>query len=153
MLQEELLTIAHQVEDRERTRISIDLHDGLQQTLVTSYMHFESIKTALDQLDTEASERFVKGMEVLNEGIEQVRTIAHELMPAKIEKEGYVAAITQLLDQIEGSIQFKFVQNLGGKRLPSNISLILFRISQEAINNIIKHITKDIISTFSTPDS
>jgi len=137
--QEELLTIAHQVEDRERTRISMDLHDGLQQTLVTSFMHFESIKSALDQLDGETSERFIKGMEVLNEGIEQVRTIAHELMPAKIEKEGYVAAITQLLDQTEGSIQFKFVQNLGGNTLPPNISLILFRISQEAINNIIKH--------------
>ena len=137
--QEELLTIAHQVEDRERTRISIDLHDGLQQTLVTSYMHFESIKSALNLLNPETSERFTKGMKVLNEGIEQVRTIAHELMPPKIEKEGYVAAITQLLNQIEGSIQFKFVQNLGGKPLPPNISLILFRISQEAINNIIKH--------------
>lgn len=138
--QEELLTIAHQVEDRERTRISINIHDGLQQTLVSSFMHFESVRgTIADSIDQMYAERFLKGVSILNEGIEQARTIAHELMPQRIEEDGYVEALARLLTQNEGSVQFTFNENLEGRKLPQNIALILFRISQEAISNILKH--------------
>ncbi len=139
--QEELLTITYQVEDRERTRISHVIHDALQQTLLASYIQFQSLGTVVNEmLEEKFIIRYTKSLKLLYDGIEQARTITHELMPPALEEGGYVLAVKDLLAKYNGaSLEFFFSANLNNHTIPKNTELILFRVTQEMINNIVKH--------------
>lgn len=139
--QEELLMITYQVEDRERTRISHVIHDALQQTLLASYIQFQALGTVVNEkLEEKFIIRYTKSLKMLYDGIEQARTLTHELMPPVLEEGGYVHAVKDLLAKYHGvSLEFFFSENLNNHKIPKNTELILFRVTQEMINNIIKH--------------
>ncbi|MFT7420701.1 MAG: PAS domain S-box-containing protein [Arcticibacterium sp.] len=140
-LQEELDVNTYLVENRERRRISSNLHDGLQQTILASYMRFENVKNNFSEIHQEKfAERFLGGFELLKEALEQTRTVAHRLVPVQIEKEGVVFAIEDLISKNSFlNINFNFVENIGEERLALNLEILLYSIAQECVNNIIKH--------------
>ena len=139
-LQEELINITLQVEDEERSRISSSLHDGLQQTLLSAFMRLETIeKEAEKNLSELYSQRYKEVMKILKEGIRETRNMAHQMMPTALSELGISAAIAEVIQRYIDEIDFDYQDNLESGRLPENIELVLFRISQELITNIVKH--------------
>lgn len=139
-LQEELLTNTYLAETRERKRISSAIHDGLQQTLLAAFMRFESIESKSVRMEEETFQRFKLGKQLLKEGIEQARNIAHELVPVEVESSGLATAIEDLIDRTRTiDLEIEFYENLKGDRLPINQEILLFRVAQEGLNNILKH--------------
>ncbi|PIQ49020.1 MAG: hypothetical protein COW03_07165 [Cytophagales bacterium CG12_big_fil_rev_8_21_14_0_65_40_12] len=140
-LQEELQMNTYLVENRERRRISSTLHDGLQQTILASLMRFENVKNNFSKIHEEKfTGRFKDGVGLLQEALEQTRTVAHKLVPIQIENEGIVFALDDLIGKNTPlNIVFDFRENIGEERLPVNLEILLYRIAQEGVNNIIKH--------------
>jgi len=140
---ERLLAATVTAEDNERKRIAQDIHDGLQQTLITAMLNIEPVLEETDRLSQGVRERFKRGYTYLNQGINETRNIAHQLMPKAIEDFGYSGAIRNMLDHLHSATQFHYHDNLGTKRLPSLLEVGMYRITQEAVSNVLKYAHAD----------
>ncbi|MCH8330101.1 MAG: PAS domain S-box protein [Bacteroidetes bacterium] len=138
---ERLVAAILQTEDRERKRIAKEIHDSLGQNLTVTVMNFDAIKKEINQLDDLSRKKFETGMTFLNRAINDSRTIAHNLMPKAIDDFGYVLSVESILEGLKDSsgTHFHFYNNLDQERLSPGIELALFRITQEATNNILKY--------------
>jgi len=129
-------------EDNERKRVAKEIHDSLGQNLTAASLNFSALKGVIDKMDESRREKFNIGYNFLNNAIEESRNIALNLMPKAIDDFGLIPSLKSLLSQIEKSAGLKitFYDNLrNDERLPRNIELNLYRITQEAINNVLKH--------------
>jgi len=128
-------------ENNERKRISKELHDSLGQSLTAASLNFSAVKNDISNLEKQKAEKFLLGLEFLNAAIEESRNIAHNLMPKAIDDFGLVPSLNSLFNQIDkfSGINIKFYENLEGRRLPRQVEFNLYRITQEALNNAIKH--------------
>ena len=128
--------------DTERIRVAKEIHDSLGQNLTAVSLNLNSIETPPQIMGEKNAERFANGLRFLKIAIEESRNIAHNLMPKAIEDFGLVLSLHSLFNQIEKTSDLKidFYQNMGGEmRLDKQIELNLYRITQEALNNVLKH--------------
>lgn len=113
-------------QDRERKRISNDLHDSLGQSLLL-------VKNTI-------SNENAKGL--LNDAIDEMRTISRALHPFQLKEVGITSAINNLIDQLDKNYPdtyiFGDIDDIDGV-LTIEQELNLFRIVQECFSNIIKH--------------
>ena len=139
--EEKIVSAILETEDSERSRIARDIHDGLQQTMSTSLMSLEKVRSSIDFEDPNIYDKFHMGYKFLKKAIEESRTLAHNLMPKVVDQAGIVAAIESLLTAMKDSSETKFVfeQNLNDERLKLSEEMTFYRIVQEAINNVIKY--------------
>jgi len=132
-----------QTEDNERSRISKEIHDGLQQTLTISALNLEFLKRELGSLSERGRKKFEQGWEYLQKSIEESRNVAHTLMPKAIVDFGLVSACKSLIMEYNNTVErttFNFVDNLGESRIPDKkIEVTLYRILQESLTNIVKY--------------
>lgn len=126
-------------QETERTRIAKDLHDGLGGLFSTIKMHFSTLQHEKAELKTEPL--FTKSYDMIHTASEEVRRIAHNMMPEVLIKLGLVQATQELCNSISaGKLLTVSLQAYGmDKRLNASTEIMLFRIIQELLNNIIKH--------------
>ncbi len=138
---ERLIATILETEDKERKRLAKEIHDSLGQNLTAAFMHFEVVRMDMSSVDEKVLDNFNRGFDFLNTCINESREIAYNLMPKAISDYGYVSSVINLLQGLKGAsvTEFKFFTNLNENRLKENIELGLYRITQEAINNILKY--------------
>ncbi len=126
-------------QETERTRIAKDLHDGLGGLFSTVKMHFSTLSHEQHQLQTNSL--FSKCFELVKTASEEVRRIAHNMMPEVLLKMGVIQATQELCNSISAGKLLKVSMQSYGmeKRLNASTETMLFRIIQELLNNIIKH--------------
>ncbi len=126
-------------QETERTRIAKDLHDGLGGLFSTIKMYFSTLQHEQPVLKTDPL--FAKSYELVNDASEEVRRIAHNMMPEVLIKIGLLQAVQELCNSISaGKLLHAKLQTYGmDKRLNASTEIMLFRIIQELLNNIIKH--------------
>ena len=126
-------------QETERTRIAKDLHDGLGGLFSTIKMYFSSLLHERQEL--KSSEVFSKSYSLIDTASDEVRRIAHNMMPEVLIKLGLVQAIQDLCSNISaGKIIQVQLQAYGmDKRLATSTEIMLYRIIQELLNNIMKH--------------
>lgn len=128
-----------QGEERERNRISTELHDGVAAMIGAAKMSLDAIPHLSEEKQKEQFEK-IKG--ILENTHADVRHIAHNLMPSVLEKEGIIKASEHFASEIN---QTKLVsisvedKDSRAEELPKNLQLMLFRVIQELVSNIIKH--------------
>src|SRR5438105_4537228 len=123
-----------QVQDEERRRIARDLHDSTGQKLV-------ALKLALAQNQkVSASSRDEQG-KMVDDILSDIRTLSQVLHPPLLEEAGLLSATRWLVDGFSDRAGIKVSLNAPDRleRLPSNVEIALFRIIQEALNNIHRH--------------
>jgi signal transduction histidine kinase len=139
--QKELLKSSIQVQEEERKRIALDLHDELGAALSIARMHL----VQLEQLHKDKAQDLLlalKNVRNLTEtSLASMRRISHELMPPQLEAFGLVKTWQAMAEQIGGTKEFavKIIASENLPSLPWGISLGLYRISMELIHNTIKH--------------
>lgn len=126
-------------QETERTRIAKDLHDGLGGLFSTVKMHLGTLQHENQELRT--NPLFVKSYELINTASEEVRRIAHNMMPEVLLKMGVVQATQELCNSISaGKLLNVSMQSYGmEQRLNASTEIMLYRIIQELLNNIMKH--------------
>ncbi len=124
-------------ETKEREKISKELHDGVQQTLSAAVLNFNFVLDLLKKNESETNllTKLKTGIDNVNGSIVELRNLAHEL------DINFVPSVEKLVQDIGevSSIELSFLTNLDNDRLSPTLEKHLFRIVQEAINNIIKH--------------
>jgi len=127
-------------QEEERSRVARELHDDLGQSLAL-------LSINLDLLKRESGKRepFKKKVEQLADHINRlsydVHRISHELHPAKIEQLGLESALRSLCREISAVQPFKVSFEAANvtHTLPNDISLCLYRVTQESLQNVQKH--------------
>jgi two-component system, NarL family, sensor kinase len=139
LAEEQLLRLKNVVEaeEKERTRIARELHDGVGHLISAAKMHVESIQ----QDDALEQELILNAVKILDDAAIETRNISHNLMPSSLAELGLVAAIRELCRRINkaGSIQLVFEQTPGFADPDIAKATAMYRILQEVLNNMIKH--------------
>lgn len=130
--------------ERERNRIAHDLHDGVVQQLTHVLHKLEFVQYMLDkpaaQTPSVASE-IKRTYNILQTSLHDLRSGISSLLPVQLEKQGLVAALTILLDEFcvnVPGLQMAFEHD-DLRQLPSSLEVAVFRLVQEALNNVQKH--------------
>jgi PAS domain S-box-containing protein len=130
-----------EVTDREQARIGQDIHDGLCQQLVGAAFNVELLREDLSAKGQPESERTRKIAALLSNAIIQARNLARGLYPIKLEAEGLCPALQELA--VNATTEFAIacaVECAQPVAVPDvAVTMHLYRIAQEAVNNALKH--------------
>jgi len=134
-------------QEKERNRIAAELHDRLGSLLSAVKLHFSSIEADLDEKNVEERENFSFALNLLDNSVDEVRSISHNLSKGVLMQFGIAEAIRNLRDTINtaGKLQVKFIEAGPGFKLLPEHEVELFRVIQELITNAIKHSRADEI--------
>ncbi len=120
--------------EEDRSRISMDLHDDIGQSLSMLKSKISTVKT-----ENGSDEKALESE--LSRVIEQTREISRSLYPSYLEKIGLVRSVASLTENVQSSTgiecSFDITDEVEG--LPLNVKTHLYRILQECTNNTIKH--------------
>ena len=136
----QIIASAMLAEDQERKRLATELHDGLGQMLTAISLHLGAFKN-IETLDEKTHTNYYTAMKMIKQAMDENRSISHNLMPKAIADYGYVSAVEHLIDDLQSfsSLALEFYTNLTEERLPEHLERNLYRITQEAVNNIVRH--------------
>lgn len=127
-------------QESERKRIASELHDGLGQNLLIIK---NKLLLALQSLSHEqqSSLHVEDASQIASETINEVRSISHNLRPHQLDQLGITKTLRSIVRQAKESTRMEFTANIQDidNVLPPEQEISLFRIMQEAFNNIIKH--------------
>ncbi len=128
-------------QDEERKRIGRDLHDSLGQSLAILKINLDSLQLSLPHAETQAHSQIEQCLQLTEEAIREVRTIAYVLFPPMLEELGLNSAISWYLDGFasRSGIKINFKASPELKRLPRPMEIALFRILQESLTNVHRH--------------
>lgn len=137
---EELIQSIIITQEEERKRISQDLHDDISSKLNVINLNANLLKDG----ELSPKEYLVVHnsiLEVTDKTLESARRIAHNLLPPILDKFGLKDAIEELADSFNNSrkINIEYDINYPKKYLTQKEELHIFRITQELINNSIRH--------------
>jgi len=128
-------------EEQERTRLAKDLHDGLGGMLSGIKYSLNTMKGNLI-LTPDNAQAFERSMDMLDSSIKEMRRVAHNMMPEALVKFGLDTALKDFCNDINqsGALKINYQSfGLGGAELDQTVSITIYRIIQELINNTIKH--------------
>jgi signal transduction histidine kinase/predicted ATPase len=130
-----------QTQDNERKRIAGDLHDSLGSLLSSVRLRFNGLQHEFFQKVPEKAQRFSDSIKLLDEAIDELRQISHNMVPVSLSRFGLRSALQTFVAQVNASGQLDVhLQILGLEvRLPEEMEVRLYRICQELVQNVIKH--------------
>lgn len=137
----DLLRSSIEVQEEERKRIALDLHDELGAILSITRMHILQLEKQFSN-DSGPTEEALKNIRTLTEtSLSNMRRISHELMPPQLESFGLEKTLTVLAEQLNKTSDLNLTLdfNLGVYELKWQEKLALYRVFLEMINNTIKH--------------
>jgi two-component system, NarL family, sensor histidine kinase UhpB len=132
---------AIKAQEEERMRIARCLHDDTGQSLSSLIISLERLETRLPEKPDELAQRLAKTRMLATSTLEELRRIIYDLRPTILDDLGLVSAIRWYArTNLESAkIQVGLHMPEDDLNLPIEISTTLFRISQEAVNNILRH--------------
>lgn len=136
-------------EEQERQRLSREIHDGIGQSLVAHKLRLESL---LYMNESEIKEQIRNLKEQFGVTLDEIRRISNNLMPSVLEVFGITLALKNLCEETEehGSMEILFQSTGDLENISTKTKTYLYRIAQEALNNILKHsAAKEVTFTLS----
>ena len=143
-MQKNLRFYLHQVnkaQEEERKRISHELHDETIQALVALSRRLDIMASKNKELSADSSHELEEIWQQINDVIKEVRRLSQDLRPAALDRLGLLPALEWLASQVTEHSGIATNVSVVGKqrRLPEEIELVLFRITQEALRNMWRH--------------
>ena len=138
--QQVLLKATIEGQERERERIAKDLHDGIGSLLSGLSLNLKFQKNKEEPSSKQAS-FLSEACDLLDEGIENVRRVSHNLTPATLENFGLISAMMECVQPIHKSGKLRVTVTTQNEPfgLTKEVSLGLLRVFQELIQNTVKH--------------
>ncbi|MGZ8557385.1 MAG: tetratricopeptide repeat-containing sensor histidine kinase [Chitinophagaceae bacterium] len=127
-------------QEEERSRLAKDLHDGLGGLLSGVKFSLSNMKDNLI-ITAENMSVFERSLDMLDTSIRELRRVAHNMMPEMLTKFGLDEAVKEYCNTINATklLAVKY-QSLGMETRPDKaVEIIIYRIIQELLNNILKH--------------
>ena len=124
-------------QEKERNEIGKELHDNINQILATVKLYHSMLKS-----NRQDDELLTKASEYVNEAIKEIRKLSKSLVSPKLGKNNLKEALSDLVEEVNKThtlwVKFKYEME-EGKIIDSQKELMIYRVVQEQINNILKH--------------
>jgi two-component system, NarL family, sensor histidine kinase DegS len=138
-----------EAQEDERKRLSREIHDGPAQMMANVMMRSDLIERVYKERGADEAIREIKSMKTMvRSALYEVRRIIYDLRPMALDDLGLVPTLKKYLQTIEEYHKTTRIQftNIGeDKRLPSKYEVALFRMTQESVQNALKHAQATII--------
>jgi two-component system NarL family sensor kinase len=143
--QKTLLNASIRFQEEERQRIAADLHDDAGPLLATARLYLTENLVNLDK--TSQLQSIYNAKQIIDDTIQLIRNISHSLMPPTLKNFGLESAVNDLFQKISGSGSLNASCRFHDyrERMHPDQELIIFRVIQELINNILKHSNSSFI--------
>jgi two-component system, NarL family, sensor kinase len=129
-----------QGQEEERSRLAKDLHDGLGGLLSGVKFSLSNMKDNL-MITPDNMTVFERSLDMIDTAIKELRRVAHNMMPELLTKFGLDEALKEYCNSINATnlLSLKY-QSIGmDTRIEKSTEIIIYRIIQELLNNILKH--------------
>jgi signal transduction histidine kinase len=144
-------------QEEERRRIARELHDGVGPALASLNIRLRTARKLLERDHHSVAEEIEELAELAQANIQDIRRLIHDLRPAALDELGLVPALREYvaryreeqglevalalpaLSPVEGPESDPSTSSGHRERLPAPLETALFRIAQEALNNVAKH--------------
>jgi len=130
------------IQEEERHRISRDLHDEIGQFSVSLGSALNVIEKEITKRNLDNALRVIKDAKtLLADTAEKIRTLFIDLRPAELGMLGLPSVLRELFSHYTKSypLDIKFRENIGSIHIKDEVAITLYRVIQEAFNNIVKH--------------
>src|SRR5687768_10248617 len=137
--QQILLKASIHLQEEERQRIAADLHDDAGPLLATARLYLN--ENLVNQDKSTQLQSIFQARQILDDTIQLIRNISHSLMPPTLKNFGLESAINDATQKISGSGSINASSRFHEykDRLKPEKELLVYRMVQELINNILKH--------------
>ena len=137
--QQVLLNASIRFQEEERNRIAADLHDDAGPLLATARLYLN--ENLVNQEKAQQLQSIYSAKQIIDDAILLIRNISHSLMPPTLKNFGLESASNDLFQKISGSGSLNASARFHDYRVRLKVDqeLLVFRVIQELINNIIKH--------------
>lgn len=129
-------------EAAERSRLARDLHDGLGSMLAVVKFNLPPMDkgAVIESLDVE---RFQRALGLLDDSIQELRRVAHHMMPESLLRYGLKASLADFCQSVP-NVNFHYFGD--ETRLPEKVEVLVYRCIHELVNNAWKHAEADQIN-------
>ncbi len=136
--------LAQQARERaaaiERNRLARDLHDAVSQTLFSASLIADVLPKLWEKDEAEGRKRLEEVRQLTKGALAEMRTLLIELRPAALLEAKLDHLLKQLGESITGRARIPVTVSVRGEySLPAEVKVVLYRVAQEALNNIAKH--------------
>ncbi len=143
LLEQHMLMVEVNTEEKERLKLAGDLHDDVGPLLSSLNMYISLIKRDETQ---NKSDMLLTMEEIVKDTITAVREISNNLSPHVLNNYGLKVALNAIIEAKRKLVRIDFNENMGDERLPINIEVIIYRLIKEFMNNTLKHAKADLIN-------
>jgi PAS domain S-box-containing protein len=130
-----------QMQDQERRRIALELHDSTAQTLAALAMNLALVKKSEALLDDGPRRALEGAIRLADQCSQEIRTLSYLLHPPLLDEMGLVPALRGYVDGFAQRSGLELSCELPDdtERLPREVETTLFRVTQESLTNILRH--------------
>ena len=139
----------------ERQRLARELHDAVTQTLFSSSLIADVLPRIWERNPEEGRKRLEELRQLTRGALAEMRTLLMELRPAALVEVELGDLLRQLSEAFTGRSRIPVEQDIDGEiEIPPDVKVGLYRIAQEALNNVFKHAnaSKVLIAVVDRPD-
>jgi PAS domain S-box-containing protein len=131
---------AQEAVTRERTRLARDLHDAVTQTLFSASLIAEVLPDLFEINPEDAQHRLEDLRQLTRGALAEMRTLLVELRPNALVEIPLTDLLRQLCESFIGRARLPIQYSAEGQaKIPADVQIGLYRITQEALNNVVKH--------------
>ncbi len=143
-IEEALLTVSGRLitaQEEERARIARELHDDLSQRMALLQVAIDLFKQGVPDLSSEAQQQLESIAEITTGVSSDICDLSRQLHPSKLETLGLLGSLSSLCREFSGQyqVQVQFLHSGILGQIPKDVTLCLYRITQEALRNVAKH--------------
>ncbi len=145
LLSSELLSI----QENERRRIALEVHDSLGQSLNAIKFKVENTLHEMEKRNDPSTRSIRELIPVIQESIDEARRLQMDLRPPMLDDLGIMATFSWFCRQFQktyADIQIEIQTNIDEDAVPKPLNIAIYRILQEAMNNIAKHSKASLVS-------
>ncbi len=136
--------------EAERAHFARELHDGIGQALTTIKFRIEDVLVSGKERNAVAGNRLLESIvPTIQQAIEEIRRVSMGLRPSILDDFGVLAAVSWACREFQlthPSIRLQCIVHIREDEVPDLLKTVIYRVLQEALNNIAKHAEADLVT-------